>query len=222
MDVSSTNQLLSHGITWYLKYEFKQDIVEHPRLTDTETDQLQNWMKSNGVWHKMLYNILSEEEVETLDEFKSLPLLDVIYIIDDAKEAGFAEETKLKSLHGGFRDENSKRESIVPNQLPIQPELKTDPSIENKNSNTELNKENISENVQPPKNIKKQKSKPKKPKSNEHNENKSKNQKNNQKTSSESKNQKSNAHIENKTKPIKTKKKKSNKSKTKYLLPMEI
>eukprot|EP01084_Bolivina_argentea_P278042 474868_1 len=69
-----------------------------------------------------------------------------MYIIDDAKKAGFAHEIKLKALHGGFRCKMLRRES--PKQTSIQSiqiELKTD-SLINPNNN-----ENESENIEPQK-----------------------------------------------------------------------
>eukprot|EP01084_Bolivina_argentea_P278039 474860_1 len=176
-------------------------------MSDSETDELRKWMESNGVWHKMLYSILSEEEVETLIDFKSLPLLDVMYIIDDAKKAGFAHEIKLKTLHGGFRDTNLKRESIAPKQSSIQSiqiEFKTNAMLQLQDSPINTNNtENESENIEPQKDkiiITKT------------------NSVNSVKPTSKTKKQKSNENIENISKPKpkpKPKKKTSNKSKCK-------
>eukprot|EP01084_Bolivina_argentea_P278040 474864_1 len=133
-------------------------------MSDSETDELRKWMESNGVWHKMLYSILSEEEVETLIDFKSLPLLDVMYIIDDAKKAGFAHEIKLKALHGGFRCKMLRRES--PKQTSIQSiqiELKIDSLISTENIEPQkdkiiITKTNSVNSVKPTSKTKKQKS----------------------------------------------------------------
>eukprot|EP01083_Nonionella_stella_P055642 146673_1 len=104
------------------------------------TDALQTWMKDYDIWHEGLHGIFKEEEIETLADFKDLPKLDVIYIIDDAKELGFENVNKLKQLHGGIGGFSGNKNKVKRSHTMHSITVPTGEAINNENSSTNIHK----------------------------------------------------------------------------------